>query len=242
MSFSHTHTCLESSILSPVSSIYHGFSLSSNGDMRNAINVKNFLTTRGISDAIFLPKQVHGSTIIVNPEFSQKILEGDGVLLQKGKSSYTSTGVITADCVPVLFSDIHGTSIGAVHAGWKGLCGGIIQKMVTTMKSNGVAIEDIRIAIGPHIGACCYSVPEARIELFKANGIDVSRSFYQENGTTHLDLGTILMSQLQHIGIMRDHIDTGIFCTSCQKDSFFSFRRNTTTEFGEMIATVGFTY
>lgn len=240
MGFYSNGTYVQSSVLTGISHISHGFSRLADGDMRHFSPVTAFAKKCDVATPVFFPRQVHGNTIADNPREGTQV-DADGVFLRRGESQLNSIGVLTADCTPVLFSDIHGSCIGAVHAGWKGTYSNIVGAMLSKFEETGIPSADIRVSVGPHIGGCCYSVPNERIEILRDAYPCVQEYAYRETGIWHLDIGKIIVSQLLSKGIRRQQIDTGIFCTSCQSDQFFSYRKNTKEEFGEMAAIIGFT-
>lgn len=231
---------VKSTLLSNISHITHGFSCKSAGDMRNAVKLKEFTKTLALSDNFFQPTQIHGHTIIVNPN-DTKPVPADGILVFRNRSLIRSIGVLTADCIPLLFTDVHGSFIGAVHSGWKGTQQNICSTMISYIQNAGVQYEDIRVSIGPHIGSCCYVVKEDRIRIFEKEFGNVSNFAYVHNGEWHLDLGRLILKQLELCGLHTHQIDSGVFCTCCQKNMFFSYRRDSKELFGEMVATIGFT-
>ncbi len=232
---------LYSSELSCVQGISHGFSMVANGDMRQQSNQGKFAQMILGRPDVYTVKQVHGNRIIINPTDADMGIKADGIFLNDPRSVVRAIGVLSADCVPLLFANRQGTCIGAVHAGWKGTQTNIVGEMVRVIHESGVAMEDIRVAIGPHIGACCYVVPRSRIDLFALSASELSHVAYSLDEQWHLDIGKINMIQLEREGLLPSQIDAGVFCTSSQDDLFFSYRRDATNNFGEMMAVIGFT-
>ncbi len=230
---------IESRILSDVSTILHGFSCKASGDMRKKEVVTQFQKELCIPGVFFQPKQVHGDSIIINP-VSGTHIEADGVLVLRKNSPVSCIGVLTADCVPILFTDTEGSYIAAVHSGWKGTHKNIVRTMMQHIIHAGIQIDSVRVAIGPHIGPCCYTIPFDRIALFSKQYNTISEFAYQIDTEWHLDLGRLILKQLEQFGLRQHQIDTGVFCTRCQKDTFYSYRRDTKESFGEMIAMIGF--
>jgi copper oxidase (laccase) domain-containing protein len=110
----HT-THVESKLFSEIPDITHGFSCKGAGDMRDIQTLLKFQRSLGISESFFQPRQVHGSTVVVNPKHTATV-NAVGILLFRGFSQVESVGVLAADCVR-FFTDSHGTCIGAVHSG-----------------------------------------------------------------------------------------------------------------------------
>lgn len=125
-----------------------------------------------------------------------------------------------ADCVPILFYDSVKKVIGASHAGWRGTAAKIapktVKKMIEKFSCNPA---DIIAVIGPAIGKCCFEVKEDVAEkLIKS--IDNNSSAFFDN---HADLKLINKLQLLACGI--EKIDVCEYCTSCQNELFFSYRK-----------------
>lgn len=134
--------------------------------------------------------------------------------------------VFSADCTPILLHDPVTGAVGAVHAGWRGTAAGIGPKAAEAMVSNfGCRIENIRAAIGPNIGQCCFetddNVPEAMI---KALSTEVEPYIRTVGSKFHLDLKGINALWLRKAGIQR--IDISDECTACNTHRFWSHRRH----------------
>lgn len=132
--------------------------------------------------------------------------------------------VFTADCTPILLHDPVTGAVGAAHAGWRGTAAAIGAKTVEAMcREFGCDPADIRAAIGPNIGACCFEtdtdVPEAMIAAFG----DEVRPFIRQVGSKfYLDLKQINALSLRRAGVR--HIDISCDCTKCQPNRFWSHR------------------
>lgn len=132
--------------------------------------------------------------------------------------------VSTADCTPILFHDPVTGAVGAAHAGWRGTASAIGAKTVEAMvREFGCRAEDIRAAIGPNIGYCCFEtdadVPEAMIAAFG----DEIRQFIRPAGAKYyVNLKEINALALRRAGVR--HIDISLDCTKCQPARFWSHR------------------
>lgn len=132
--------------------------------------------------------------------------------------------VFTADCTPILLHDPVTGAVGAAHAGWRGTAQAIGAKTLQAMVDNfGCDPKNVRAAIGPNIGACCFEtdadVPDAMIAAFG----DEVKAFIEKHGEKyHLDLKTINALVLRRAGIT--HIDISENCTMCEHDRFWSHR------------------
>lgn len=125
-----------------------------------------------------------------------------------------------ADCVPILFYDSVKKVIAATHAGWRGTAVQIgvktVQKMVEEFSCKP---SDIIAAIGPAIGNCCFEAKEDVLAQLEAT-LDANSSAISNN---HADLKLINKLQLLACGI--EKIDVCEYCTSCQSELFFSYRK-----------------
>jgi polyphenol oxidase len=143
-------------------------------------------------------RQVHGTRIAVDGEGGA---EADGqVTTQAGVAAI----VLVADCLPVALAGPD--AAGVVHAGWRGLAGGVLETGVAA-----VGRGPVTAAIGPGIGPCCYEV-----------GDDVRAVFASTQRT--LDLKAVARARLQAAGVQEVH-DCGL-CTACDARRFFSHRRD----------------
>lgn len=132
----------------------------------------------------------------------------------------------SADCTLILLSDPETGAVGAVHSGWRGTALGIVKKAVEAMVSEfGSRPADIRAAIGPCIGRCCFEtradVPEA---MLAALGEEARTAIDDHgDGTYHVDLKDLNAIWLRRAGV--EHVETSCRCTACETEVFWSHRR-----------------
>lgn len=128
--------------------------------------------------------------------------------------------VATADCVPVVIGG--GGTVLAVHAGWRGLAGGIVGAAATTLARPGEAVA----WIGPAIGPCCYEVGDevAAAVVAAADGAVEHRG---PRGRPHLDLAGAAAHQLLAAGVGR--VVTLEHCTRCRAEWLWSYRAEGTS-------------
>ncbi|WP_268596141.1 polyphenol oxidase family protein, partial [Escherichia coli] len=105
--------------------------------------------------------------------------------------------VLTADCLPVLFSRRDGGAIAAVHAGWRGLLDGILEQMAARIRQDGDTADWV-VSIGPAAGPCCYEVDEALVESFKQR-LPLPATLISPH-YRHLDLAAIAEYKLAALG------------------------------------------
>jgi YfiH family protein len=130
--------------------------------------------------------------------------------------------VLTADCVPILLYDPQQEVIAAIHAGWKGTKAKIVKKTVEKMQDE-FACDSVNIvaAIAPSIGKCCYEVDEDVAKHF----FDTKDAFSKNANKYMLDLPHINKQQLLEAKIKEKNIEMSAICTSCEVDSYFSYRK-----------------
>lgn len=175
----------------------------------------------GLRDSVAPPvlttvKQIHSALVVdASGRGGGQIGEGDAIV--SGEPG-VAIGIRTADCVPILVADPATRVVACVHAGWRGTAANIIGATVQALESRGCRASDLRVAIGPSIGSCCYEVgPEV------ARRFEPWRSVGETDGRRSLDLPRINQTQLLDAGVRQIWISGE--CTFCLPDRFFSFRR-----------------
>lgn len=181
-----------------------------------------------LADSIGLPadriawiRQTHGTRVArfpgpENPEADASVTDQTDL----------ACAILTADCLPVAFCNTEGTKIAAAHAGWRGLCNGILEN---TAKQIGTP-ENTLAWLGPAIGPDQFEVgPEVR-KAFLAHNPQAAVAFKPSpNRPGHYlaNLYQLARQRLNSAGITR--IYGGTHCTVTESDRFFSYRRDGTT-------------
>lgn len=156
-------------------------------------------------------KQVHGKRVIDLD--AQSPGEADASFTRQPG---TVVVVKAADCMPVLFADVDGTTVAAAHAGWRGLAGGVLEE---TVKSMGVAPQKIVAWLGPAIGPRVYEVGEEVHQAFSS----YPHAFAPTRpGHWLLDLYAVARAKLESLKA----VSGGGFCTYTDSARFFSYRRD----------------
>lgn len=135
-------------------------------------------------------------------------------------------GILTADCVPVLFVDPQAKVIGAAHAGWKGAIAGVCENTISAMESLGADRVCIRAAIGPAIEQASYEVsPDFAMRFFDQSD-DNSRFFLPaaREGKLLFDVKGYVKGRLEESGI--GSISLSRHDTYREAEHFFSYRRS----------------
>jgi len=167
--------------------------------------------------------QVHSPTVITVAEpFDGHVPEADALVT--GVPGVT-LGILTADCVPVLFADTTAEIIGAAHAGWKGAVGGVLENTIQAMEDLGAEREDIRAVIGPCIAQSSYEVGAEFIARFTA--AEQAQFFIPSNRAGHalFDLPSYVAMRLSAAGLQQVALLAMDTCTN--EENFFSYRRST---------------
>jgi len=184
-------------------------------------------------------EQKHGVIVrLVDEANIGKLVENTDGLITVNHQLFL--GVKTADCVPLFFYDSIKKIVAVAHAGWQGTLGNITGNLIEKLEELGSDPQNVYVAIGPHIGGCCYEVTAERAKLFLEKFRDPKIAF-QNEGKWFLDIGQANKTQLLESGVKLEHIDAPLTCTSCQNDLFFSFRKDTKETFGEMLGIIGIT-
>lgn len=175
---------------------------------------------------IFLPRQVHGTALIAAQEAPVGFAYGYEADAVMGDLTGAGLGVMTADCLPIMLHHPAAGVAAAVHAGWRGLVGGVIPRAVRALlERRGGEAREIRAFLGPCIGTCCYEVdPAVAEQIAVAAG---SRAVIRGTSPRPMaDLREAALLQLATAGLERERIQSVELCTSCRADLFYSYRRD----------------
>ena len=168
-------------------------------------------------------KQIHSNIVhVVDGEALPRNLEGDALVT---RNQDMVLGILTADCVPVLFQDPQAKVIGAAHAGWKGALYGVIENTIAAMERLGAVRNNIHTCIGACIRQPSYEVGAEYVERFVKEDITSKPFFIPSIKPDHsmFDLPGYVKLHLAQIGVASIgdiEVDT---CTD--PDRFFSCRR-----------------
>lgn len=187
-----------------------------------AENRKMFCEELGITeDNLIYPEQRHTDTVDVAELGKTYYPQADALILTNHEQAVFLN---FADCTPLVAYDKKQNIVAVIHAGWKGTVGRIGTKTILRMMDEfGTNIEDVRVAIGPAISVCCYEVKE---DVFNMSMVSVenNKGLYEiRNGKIYVNLKEINKRQLEELGVK--HIDVCPYCTSCDNDLFYSYRK-----------------
>lgn len=165
-------------------------------------------------------RQVHGTTVV------DAAAVAPGTVPEADASFASVPGVVctvmAADCMPVFLAARDGSVVGAAHAGWRGLCAGVIERTVEKMHVPG---ERLIAYMGPAIGPQAYEVGDEVREAFLARDRASAGAFAPTRpGHWLLDLYAVARQRLSALGV--DAVHGGDHCTYSEPARFFSFRRD----------------
>ncbi|SAK92250.1 laccase [Caballeronia glebae] len=219
----------------------------SSGDAPDAVkeNRRRALASTGYREAAWL-EQVHGTEVADAHAVVQRLAQGERT---RADASVTDRAgvvcvVMTADCLPVLFCDDDGRAVGAAHAGWRGLAGGIVEttgERVATLA--GVPASKLHAFLGPAIGPQEFEVGEDVLDAFvaaaRADRRDATSAAFRSAGASakyFADIYALARLRLADLGVDAARIHGGAHCTVTEKARFYSYRRERVT--GRMAAMI----
>ncbi len=215
------------------------------------INRQRVKTALGIRHLITL-NQVHGNRVhTVDADtmshFAIAPVDGDGLVCTV---SGVGIGILTADCVPVLFADTQNQVIGACHAGWGGARQGVALRTVDAMLTQGANVRTIVAVVGPSIAQYSYEVDNTFKQNFCCYTPEYNRYFIPWHSLNSpvpnvnrdsygFDLSGYIIDSLWAYGVRTFAVNKGD--TYTQPDIFFSYRRTThagDTDYGRQISVI----
>lgn len=162
-------------------------------------------------------RQTH-STNVAHEEPANPDSGTDAIITRRAQSV---CAVLTADCLPLLFAAVDGSEVAAAHAGWRGLCEGIIEATLNGMQTRP---SMLLVWLGPAISQPAFEVGAEVREQFLASNSAAAEHFVENaNGRYQADLYGLARQRLEAAGVSR--IYGGGRCTFGEPDNFFSYRR-----------------
>lgn len=145
----------------------------------------------------------------------------------------TPLAIMTADCLPILLSDINGKEIAAIHAGWRGLVNGIVENTLRKMQSNKA---HLMAWIGPAICYSCFEIGAEVKDAYLKQYPFTNDAFGEKNGRIYADLPKLAELILKHNGVFSVYQSNA--CSFEQQEQFYSYRRGAQT--GRMVSLIWF--
>lgn len=162
--------------------------------------------------------QVHGTDVVDACQWEEDMDADASYSNQPGKVCV----VMTADCLPVLFTDRQGTQVAAAHAGWRGLLAGVLEDTLGRFSGKR---EDILAWLGPAIGPAEFEVGTEVFDAFNSRDKNASEAFRQTDSEHYLaDIYLLAKQRLVLAGVTE--VFGGEYCTVSDPARFFSYRRD----------------
>lgn len=198
------------------------------------------------SENIVFPKQKHtGNVEIINARLAEASAKQTGMTEADGfitKERGVFLGVVTADCLPIMFFDTKTKITGIVHAGYKGLLNKILENIISEFIKLGADTKNILVGIGPGIGSCCYAVPMERIDKFIKLYPKCKDVYQKKENDFFLNLTSVVKHVLNNLGINNSNIEESGICTRDNMDRFYSYRGDSKESFGEFASIIGISF
>lgn len=200
------------------------------GDQLEDVLANRAIFTKTLPNKPLWLKQTH-STLVSTPE-TRRTQSGDVIDADASVTSIANEVLVimTAVCLPVLFTNSLGTVVGAAHAGWRGLCAGVLENTVAEMLylSKESSASDLLVWLGPAIGPESFEVGEDVVKAFRDSGLAFSENVFKpiagKSGKFLADIYCLASNRLQACGVKS--IFGGDYCTMKDSQQFFSYRRD----------------
>lgn len=191
------------------------------------------LARLGVPVPLAIPQQVHGAVVLDAPKGGERP-QADGLVVA---GSGLLVGIVTADCAPVLLVDRTRRVAAAIHAGWRGAAGGVLEAGVEQLvRGHGSSAAHVEAAIGPAVGGCCYQVGPEVLDAFRARTAEATAAAWERRqGRLHVDLRTAARLLLAAAGVTSTVVLGP--CTACGA-GYHSYRRDGTGT-GRQLSFVG---
>lgn len=165
--------------------------------------------------------QVHGNAVVTLPTASLTPTADASC----SAIADTVCAVLTADCLPVLFCNRAGSWVAAAHAGWRGLCDGVLEQTVAAYPGKSA---ELLAWFGPAIGPSAFEVGPEVCAAFVAHDGAAAAAFQVGHGDRfYANLYLLARQRLQAAGVTA--IYGGGLCTFTEPARFYSYRRDKQT-------------
>lgn len=184
-----------------------------------AANRQRFAELAAMPSAPVWLNQVHSTEVVQLMAPTQNEITADASFT---RACGVVSCVMTADCLPLLLCDEQGTQVAAIHAGWRGLCEGIIERTVQQFAKPA----SVMAYLGPAIGPAAFEVGAEVKAAFVARQAEATSAFKPASaeGKWLADIYALARQRLMRAGVSA--IYGGNHCTYSQSEMFFSYRRD----------------
>ncbi|MGH8539988.1 MAG: peptidoglycan editing factor PgeF [Stenotrophobium sp.] len=187
---------------------------------RMAQNRERLCRALGLAQEPFWLNQVHGTRVLRLPAESGAAEAGADAAC--ATQAGIACVVLTADCLPVLFCDDAGSAVAVAHAGWRGLCAGVLENTVQAM---ALPPRNLMAWLGPAIGPRAFEVGTEVREAFMRRDAAAAACFLPGSMQNKYlaDLYALARLRLAGVGVAR--VYGGGLCTYTDARRFYSYRR-----------------
>lgn len=200
------------------------------GDHIENVLANRAIFTKTLPNKPLWLKQTH-SAVVSTPE-TRRATSGDVIDADASVTNIANEVLVimTADCLPVFFTNTKGAVVGAAHAGWRGLCAGVLENTVAEMLrlSKESSASDLLVWLGPAIGPESFEVGDDVVRAFRDSGLPFSEEVFKpiagKSGKFLADIYRLASDRLQARGVTS--IFGGEYCTVRDSEQFFSYRRD----------------
>jgi hypothetical protein len=202
---------------------YASFNLGGHvGDAISAVAENRARLTRELGVDILWLDQVHGATVVDVGDDTLSSPTADAAISRRAGRA---CAVLTADCLPVLLARQDGQAVGAAHAGWRGLCAGVLEATVAALGEG----HTLQAWLGPAIGPAAFEVGDEVRTAFLAHDAQATVAFRPgaQVGKWMADLYTLARQRLAACGVTA--VYGGGLCTHGDATRFYSYRREPVT-------------
>jgi len=184
-------------------------------------NRQSLLTRAALPAMPHWLEQIHGTDVVRLPAEQMEPSRADACITREAG---VVCAVMTADCLPVLFCSYDGSEVAAAHAGWRGLCAGVLEN---TLARFAAPASQIHAWLGPAIGPDAFEVGSEVRDAFMAHNARAQQAFRPAGTKYFADIWLLAQQRLQAAGVTS--ISLARRCTFHERGDFFSFRRDGTT-------------
>ncbi len=158
-----------------------------------------------------IPEQTHSCNVAIATRYNRFYEDTDALITFERD---VPIGIKTADCVPILVYAPDKQGIAAIHAGWKGTLGGIVDNVMDILEEKGVDPAQLKVAFGPSISKEVYEVSKDLAESFIDAGFgDYVSLHYGQGEKPHIDLQGVNMERFLRRGVRRENISLHSGCS-----------------------------
>jgi hypothetical protein len=195
---------------------------------------------RRLARALALPaaplwlRQQHG-TVVVDADRLEQGTDAPAADAAVTRGRGRVLAVLVADCVPVLLARADGSAVAVAHAGWRGLCAGVLEAAMAALRAGAPGAAPACAWLGPSIGPARFEVGEEVRAAFVERDAGAGDAFAPNaRGRWQCDLQALARRRLAALGV--DAVDAAASCTATHAGRYFSYRRERVT--GRMAALV----